>query len=69
MATAPTEYDGWPSKTGVHVMPELVVFQTPPDPTAMYQVAGSSGWTAMSAMRPPMSAGPISRSASPGWPG
>ena len=65
IATDPIEYEGWSSNVGVHVIPAFDVFQTPPDPTATYQVAGSSGWTAMSAMRPPMSAGPIPRSARP----
>ena len=65
MATSPIEYEGWSSNTGIHVMPALVVFQTPPEPTATYQVVASSGWTAMSAMRPPISAGPMPRSARP----
>ena len=65
MVTSPMEYEGWSSKIGVQVVPAFVVFQTPPEPTAMYQVVGSAGWTAMSAMRPPIRAGPIPRSARP----
>lgn len=42
-------------------MPLFSVFQTPPDPTPTYQVLRSDGWIAMSAMRPPMSAGPMLR--------
>ena len=36
--TSPIEYEGWSSKIGVHVMPALVVFHRPPEPTATYQV-------------------------------
>ena len=63
--THPIEYEACSSKIGVHVVPAFSVFQTPPEPTARYQVLVSSGWTAMSAMRPPMRAGPMPRSFSP----
>ena len=65
IVTQPIEYDGWSSKIGVQVVPALVVFHTPPEPTATYQVARFSGWMAMSATRPDISAGPIPRSSSP----
>ncbi len=55
------EYDGWSSKTGRHVMPALVVFHRPPEPTATYHVVRSRGLMAMSAIRPPMTAGPMPR--------
>ena len=35
IVTHPMEYDPSPSKTGVQVVPLLVVFQTPPEQTAM----------------------------------
>src|SRR5829696_7064838 len=50
---------------GVQVVPALVVFQTPPDATATYQVAGRVGSTAMSEIRPEVSAGPMGRSSRP----
>src|SRR5260221_12132722 len=50
---------------GAQVVPALVVFQTPPDADARYQVAGSSGCTARSAMRPEMAAGPMPRKERP----
>ena len=53
------------SKSGVQVVPEFAVFQTPPEPTATYQVLGSRGSIAMSAMRPDMKAGPMPRSFRP----
>ena len=46
-------------------MPELVVVHRPPEPTAMYQVLRLVGCMAMSAMRPPMTAGPTSRRVKP----
>ena len=60
--TTPIEYEGCSSKTGVQVMPAFVVFHNPPDPAATYQVLRLVGCTAMSAMRPPMTAGPMLRS-------
>src|SRR6478672_11274493 len=65
MTTVPMEYDASLSNTGVQVVPALVVFHTPPDATATYQMRLSRGWTAMSAMRPDVSAGPIDRSRRP----
>ena len=47
------------SKIGFHVVPELVVFHTPPDAATMYQVLRLTGSTAMSLTRPDMNAGPI----------
>src|SRR5690242_401512 len=65
MTTVPIEYEASLSKMGVHVVPAFVVFHTPPDATATYHVRLSRGWTAMSAMRPDVSAGPMDRSLSP----
>ena len=65
MVTQPMEYDPWPSKTGVQVVPAFSVFHTPPEPTATYQVCRLRGWMAMSLMRPDMMAGPMLRKASP----
>jgi len=49
---------------GVQVVPALVVFQTPPEPAATYQIPGAVGWTAMSARRPLIRLGPTLRSGS-----
>ena len=38
MVTQPIEYEPSLSKIGVQVVPLLAVFQTPPEPTATYQV-------------------------------
>src|SRR5436190_19243413 len=65
MTTVPIEYDASLSNTGVHVVPALMVFHTPPDATATYQVFLSRGCTAMSATRPDVSAGPMERKRSP----
>ena len=46
------------SVSGVHVVPALVVFQTPPEPTATYQVFSLVGSIAMSAILPDIKAGP-----------
>ena len=40
MLTHPIEYEGLSSKIGLNVVPAFVVFQTPPDATATYQVFG-----------------------------
>ncbi|MGA9925809.1 MAG: hypothetical protein WBQ29_20615 [Isosphaeraceae bacterium] len=40
-------------------MPEFVVFQTPPEAAATYQVLCFTGSTAMSPTRPDIKAGPI----------
>src|SRR5262249_29915851 len=50
---------------GFQVVPALVVFQTPPEATATYQVARSFGWTASAAMRPDVTAGPMERNFRP----
>src|SRR6056297_79635 len=62
---APIEYESCPSKIGFQVVPELTVFQTPPEPTATYQTLGLSGCSAISAIRPDMNAGPMVRSSRP----
>ncbi len=49
------------SKIGVQVVPALVVFHTLPEEAATYQVLRSVGSTAMSAMRPEATAGPMLR--------
>ncbi len=49
------------SKIGRHVVPAFVVFQTLPDAAATYQVLETTGSTAMSMMRPDISAGPMLR--------
>src|SRR5688572_10140463 len=56
---SPIEYEGWSSKTALQVVPAFVVFQTPPEPAATYQVLRSRGCTAISAIRPLMMAGPM----------
>lgn len=43
----------------------MTVFHKPPEPAATYQVLGSAGLTAISAIRPPITAGPILRSERP----
>src|ERR1700720_4550273 len=50
------------SNTGVHVVPLLVVFHTPPAATPTKKMFGLLPPTAKSSMRPPITAGPISRS-------
>src|SRR6267143_2274772 len=50
------------SNTGVHVVPLLVVFHTPPEATPTKTMFGLLSTTAKSSMRPPITAGPISRS-------
>src|SRR5213078_4633286 len=49
------------SNIGSHVVPLLVVFQTPPEAVPTYTMFGLLSTTAKSSMRPPMVAGPISR--------
>src|SRR3954466_164352 len=46
-------------------MPALVVFQTPLEAAATYQVVGVRGSTAMSMTRPPTTAGPMLRNSRP----
>jgi hypothetical protein len=43
---------------GVHVVPEFSVFQTPPEPIAMYHRFSFSEEIAISAILPDVSAGP-----------
>ena len=65
MARSPIEEFSSLSKTGVNVTPPLVVFQTPPEAAPTKNVSGLFSTTAISSMRPPMMAGPISRSFNP----
>src|SRR6185369_10971021 len=60
-ATEPVDATASLSKTPCHVVPLLVVRRTPPVPTAAKIVYGSFSFTAKSAMRPPMFAGPTER--------
>ena len=57
----PMEYEDCESKMGSKVVPALVVFQTPPEPTAINQTLGFYLSNAMSAMRPDIREGPILR--------
>src|SRR5258705_8131782 len=50
------------SNTGVHVVPLLLVFHTPPAATPTKTIFGLLSTTAKSSIRPPITAGPISRS-------
>src|SRR5574341_1305038 len=52
---------GCASKTGVKVVPALIVLKMPPEAVPTYTMLGSDSTTAKSSMRPPMAAGPISR--------
>src|ERR1700719_5017573 len=52
------------SNTGCHVVPLFVVFHTPPDATPTNTIFGLLSTTAKSSMRPPITAGPISRNSS-----
>src|SRR3979490_634065 len=52
------------SNTGVQVVPLLVVFHTPPEATPPNTIFGLLSTTAKSSMRPPITAGPISRNSS-----
>src|SRR5690348_5147757 len=49
------------SNTGSHVVPLFVVFHTPPDAVPTYTMFGLLSTTAKSSIRPPITAGPISR--------
>src|SRR5256886_5973186 len=49
------------SNIGSHVVPLLVVFHTPPEAVPTYTMFGLLSTTAKSSMRPPITAGPISR--------
>src|SRR6516225_1867100 len=61
MATSPIVETASLSKTGSQVVPLLVVFHTPPDAVPTYTIFGLLSTTAKSSMRPPITAGPISR--------
>src|ERR1051326_6393060 len=61
MAMSPMVETDSLSKTGSQVVPLLTVFQTPPDATPTKTILGLDSTTAKSSMRPPMTAGPISR--------
>ena len=58
----PVEYEDCLSKMGFHVVPALLVFQTPEDPVATYHTFSFSGWVLMSAILPDRKAGPTLRS-------
>src|SRR5206468_2344112 len=62
MATSPIVETFSLSNTGSQVVPLLVVFHTPPEAVPTYTIFGSLSTTAKSSMRPPITAGPISRS-------
>src|SRR5580693_2272855 len=49
------------SNTGSQVVPLFVVFHTPPDAVPTYTMFGLLSTTPKSSMRPPITAGPISR--------
>src|SRR6185369_13046709 len=59
--TSPIDMRPLSSKIGVITAPLLVVFQTPPCAVQMYQIDVFFSYTARSAMRPDMIAGPIDR--------
>src|SRR5690242_5595432 len=61
MAMSPTVETPSLSKTGSQVVPLFVVFQTPPEAVPTYTIFGLLSTTAKSSMRPPITAGPISR--------
>src|SRR5512146_968351 len=60
-ATSPIDISPRSSKMGVSTAPLLVVFQTPPCAAPTYQIDVFFSYTAMSAIRPDMMAGPIER--------
>src|SRR5215469_753435 len=64
MAISPAVETPSLSKTGSQVVPLLMVFQTPPEATPTKTILGLLSTTAKSSMRPPMTAGPISRNSS-----
>src|SRR6266700_5392346 len=61
MATSPMVETPSLSNTGSQVVPLFVVFQTPPEAVPTYTILGLLSTTAKSSMRPPITAGPISR--------
>src|SRR5260370_16828702 len=61
MAMSPIADTASLSNTGSHVVPLFVVFHTPPEATPTNTIFGLFSTTAKSSMRPPITAGPISR--------
>src|SRR5439155_22205303 len=61
MAMSPMVETASLSKRGSQVVPLFTVFQTPPEATPTKTILGFDSTTAKSSMRPPMTAGPISR--------
>src|SRR5229473_1190398 len=61
MAMSPIVDTASLSNTGCHVVPLFVVFHTPPEATPTNTIFGLLSTTAKSSMRPPITAGPISR--------
>ena len=59
IVTQPVEYEFSSSNKGIHVVPEFRVFQTPPEPTATYQIFSLFESIAISAILPERKAGPI----------
>jgi hypothetical protein len=53
-------HSSW-SKSGVQVVPLLIVFQTPPAAVPTYIRRGWCSTTATAVIRPPITAGPIER--------
>src|SRR5581483_355671 len=64
-AMQPIEYEPSRSNTGVHVVPLLTVFQTPPEALATKWCEGLFGSTANPITRPEVNAGPIDRKRKP----
>src|SRR6266545_8025697 len=60
-ATAPMDWTGCLSKTGLQVVPWFAVLKSPPVPVATKNVAGRFSTTAKSETRPPQFAGPTER--------
>src|ERR1700726_2953450 len=64
MAISPIVDTASLSNTAAHVVPLFVVFHTPPEATPTNTMFGLLSTTAKSSMRPPITAGPISRNSS-----
>src|SRR5215468_3374307 len=66
-ATAPMDWTGWRSNTGLNVVPESVDFHTPPEaePTKRVTLPSRSARPAMAAMRPLIRAEPMFRTPRP----
>src|SRR5580704_19465528 len=65
MAISPIVETASLSNIGSHVVPLLVLFQTPPEATPTNTTLGFDSTTVKSSMRPPITAGPSSRKVSP----